>query len=164
MTKAAVKTIPPAAAESVAQALQHVLKDTYGLYFLTHNYHWNVEGPRFAELHVLFEQQYTELFGAVDTIAEHIRTLGVYALPGHYEEILLHAKDIPNPLNKEEGADAVADWMVSNLASLHESLIQCAQKAKRAAQEAQDDESVDLMVERIRVHQKAAWMLKSIIK
>jgi starvation-inducible DNA-binding protein len=156
---------PAAKAEtSVAGALQHVLKDTYALYLLTHNYHWNVEGPKFVSLHTLFEQQYTELFAAIDEIAERIRALDAYALPNHYDEILQLVGTLSNPLNKERNKDLVADRMIANLIALHERVVSSAQKAKHLADELSDEESQDLAIARIQVHQKALWMLRSIVK
>ncbi|NBO18502.1 MAG: DNA starvation/stationary phase protection protein [Proteobacteria bacterium] len=145
----------------VAKELQNVLKDTYALYLATHNYHWNVEGVNFVSLHTLFEQQYTELFAAIDEIAERIRALDVYALPNHYEDVLEALQALPNPLTKS-GDRATA--MIHNLISLNASVTEAAQAAKRAAEKAGDDESVDLCVERITTHQKAMWMLRSIVK
>lgn len=152
------------AASPVAAALQGMLKDTYALYLATHNYHWNVEGQNFVGLHTLFEQQYTELFTAIDTIAERIRALDVYALPNHYEEVLKTFLSLSNPLNKATDKGEVADRMVRNLLDLNGKVVESAQVAKRAAEKSGDDETVDLMVERVQVHQKASWMLRSIIK
>jgi len=153
-----------AATNPVAQALQGMLKDTYALYLATHNYHWNVEGSNFVALHTLFEQQYNELFAAIDTLAERIRALDVYALPNHYEEVLETFLSLPNPLSKSEDKADVAENMVRNLLDLNGKVVDSAQTAKKAAEKAGDDETVDMMVERILVHQKASWMLRSIIK
>jgi starvation-inducible DNA-binding protein len=155
---------PKAAANQVAQALQGVLKDTYALYLATHNYHWNVEGHNFVGLHTLFETQYNELFAAVDVIAERIRALDVYALPNHYEEVLKALQNLSNPLNKDTAKGDVADRMIRNLLDLNGKVVDAAQAAKKAADKAGDDETQDLMVERIQIHQKASWMLRSIIK
>lgn len=148
----------------VAQTLQDVLANTYGLYLATHNYHWNIEGRRFAELHTLFDKQYNELFEAIDGIAEHIRTLGEYALPFEGDNIVALLKMTSNALNKENDADARADRMLHNLVTLQESVIKSCQIAKKAAQAAEDDESENLLVERITAHQKMCWMLNSILK
>jgi starvation-inducible DNA-binding protein len=148
----------------VANALQTFLKDTYSLYLITHNYHWNVEGPKFFSLHTLFEQQYNELFAAIDVIAERIRVLDVYALPNHYHEIFQALDNLSNPQHKETDKDAVADRMVHNLIEFHEKVIASAQALKKHAAKHEDDESEDLAVQRIQVHQKAVWMLRSIVK
>ncbi len=148
----------------VAAALQGVLKDTYALYLATHNYHWNVEGKNFVGLHTLFEQQYNELFTAIDTLAERIRALDVYALPNHYEEVLKTFLSLSNPLNKSTNKGEVAERMVQNLLDLNGKVVDALQAAKRAADKAGDDETQDMMVERIQIHQKASWMLRSIIK
>lgn len=151
-------------ANPVAESLQLLLKDTYALYLLTHNYHWNVEGPKFVSLHTLFEQQYTEMFAAIDEIAERIRALDAYALPDHYGEILQTVKHLSNPLNKEIDKDKAADRMIANLIALHEAVVKSAQAAKKAAVKAGDDESQDMAIGRIQIHQKSLWMLKSIVK
>jgi len=160
-TKKPVSTL---ATNPVAMSLQETLKDTYALYLITHNYHWNVEGPSFFGLHNLFEQQYTELFAAIDEIAERIRSLDVYALPNHHEEVLEALQNISNPLNKNTDKSEVATRMVQNLLDMNAVVIESAQKTKRAAEKAEDDETADMMVERITVHQKASWMLRSLIK
>lgn len=159
-----VLTTKAVATDPVASALQGVLKDTYALYLATHNYHWNVEGHNFMGLHTLFETQYNELFASIDVIAERIRALDVYALPNHYEEVLKALQTLANPLDKAKDRGAVADRMVQNLLDLNARVIAAAQTAKKAAEKAGDDESQDLMVERVQVHQKASWMLRSIIK
>ncbi len=148
----------------VAQALQNVLANTYGLYLATHNYHWNVEGKRFALLHNLFEMQYNDLFQAVDVIAERIRALGDYALPFEGDSIIKLSKMTPNSLNKETDADARADRMLHNLIALTMDVVTSCQLAKEEAQEEDDDETENLMVERITAHQKALWMLGSSVK
>lgn len=148
----------------VAEALQTVLANTYGLYLATHNYHWNVEGPQFSALHNLFEVQYNELFLAIDAIAERIRGLGDYALPFEGENIIQISKMTSNPLNKEISANDRAERMVRNLLELNEALIKANQGAKIIAQSQGDDETENLIVERITAHQKAIWMLGSTIK
>jgi starvation-inducible DNA-binding protein len=137
----------------VADALSQVLADTYALYQKTHVYHWNVTGPRFPELHVLFEQQYRELWTALDTIAERVRALGVMA-PG------------PAAVGKRTGivADngaASAPQMVLNLLKGHETLVKAARGALRKADEIGDDATVDLMTQRAAASEKAAWMLRA---
>lgn len=159
-TKLVKKSAAPAASP-VAAALQGVLTDTYALYLATHNYHWNVEGPSFVGLHTLFEQQYTELFAAIDEIAERIRALDTYALPKQYDEVVKVLSTLPNPLTAK-GDHARA--MIENLMTLNAKVVTSAQTAKRAAEKAGDDESVDVAVGRITVHQKANWMLRSLLK
>ncbi len=148
----------------VADSLQTVLADTYGLYLITHNYHWNVEGSRFVELHKLFDEQYNELFQAIDVVAERIRALNTYALPFEGDSIIRISKMTSNALNKETDADARADRMIHNLISLNGAVIASCQTAKEKCKDMQDDESENLMIERITAHQKAIWMLRSIIK
>ena len=147
-----------------AQTLQKVLAGTYGLYLATHNYHWNVEGNLFVSLHSLFESQYNELFLAVDLIAERIRALGDYALPFEGDTIIQISKMTSNALNKEIDATLRAHRMLLNLIDLTESAILSCQTAKAAAKDATDDESENLMIERITAHQKALWMLRAASK
>ncbi len=148
----------------VTIALQDVLASTYGLYLSTHNYHWNVEGGNFYPLHKLFEGQYTELFEAVDEIAERIRALGDYALPFEGNDITIVSKLTSNALNKETSADDRASRMVHNLIMLNQAVVEKCQSAKDASQKANDDETENLMVTRVTVHQKALWMLNSMAK
>lgn len=148
----------------VSKSIQNVLSNTYGLYLATHNYHWNVEGMNFMSLHKLFEEQYNELFKAIDTIAEHIRALDSYALPFEGDEILHILKTTSNALNKETDVNSRAIRMVHNLIEMNEEVIESCQSAKKDAQDVSDDESENLMVERITYHQKALWMLKSTAK
>jgi starvation-inducible DNA-binding protein len=124
---------------------------------MTQNYHWNVEGSSFAQLHLLFEQQYTELFTAIDEIAERLRALGAYA-PGTLKEFLLLSsisEDKKRPDSK---------GMILRLRDAHRQSAKSAQAAKEIATRAKDDETVDLMVGRITVHEKQAWMLTSLLK
>jgi starvation-inducible DNA-binding protein len=149
---------------TVSKKLQTLLANTYGLYLATHNYHWNVEGAQFVSLHKLFDEQYNELFQAVDVIAERIRALGDYALPFEGDEIVDILKTTSNAMNKETKADARAIRMVHNLIEMNESVIESCRLAKNEAQIIVDDESENLIVERITAHQKALWMLRSIVK
>lgn len=163
-SKTLAKKKPQPATQTVADALQNVLKDTYALFLLKHNYHWNVEGPKFISLHGLFEQQYTELFAAIDEIAERIRALDAYALPNHYSDILENVAKLSNPILKIKNKDAAANQMIHNLIKLHEAVVKSAQIAKELADDIDDEESEDIAIARIQIHQKAIWMLKSIIK
>ena len=146
------------------QSLQDVLANTYGLYLATHNYHWNVEGPHFYPLHLLFGTQYNEMFEAIDVIAERVRALGAYALPFEGKEILDILQNTSNALNKENCANDRAVRMVHNLIALGQVLITTCQTAKKVAQEMKDDETENLMVERITAHQKMLWMLNAQVK
>lgn len=148
----------------VAAALQPLLKESLALYLVTHHYHWNVEGANFVSLHTLFEQQYQELFAANDEIAERIRALDAYALPDIYESITDKLKYVSNPLNKDSDKGVVARRMIENLVTLNKEAVKAAQAAKQAAQKANDDESEDLCVGRIKAHDKAIWMLSSLLK
>lgn len=150
--------------DAVSKTLQNVLASTYGLYLATHNYHWNVEGSKFVQLHTLFESQYNALFQAVDLIAERIRALGDYALPFEGDSIIQISKMTSNALNKETAADDRADRMVQNLIELNEAVIKSCQASKKIAQNVRDDESENMLVERITAHQKALWMLSSVLK
>lgn len=151
---------------AVAARLQLLLQDTYAAYLLTHNYHWNVEGPNFIGLHTLFEQQYTEMFAAIDIIAERIRALGAYALADDYavifKKIGMHANPLTGAARKDK--TEVARKMIETLISLNEQITLSADTAKKVAEKAGDDETVDLTVERITVHQKSLWMLRSLLK
>jgi starvation-inducible DNA-binding protein len=139
----------------MAETLARVLANTYTLYLKTHNYHWNVTGPQFASLHTLFETQYTELADAVDTIAERIRALG-HVAPGSYAAFgkLSEVKEAPD-------SPPEAMQMIRELASDNESLIKLAEKANTVADENDDVASGDMMIERMQVHAKVAWMLRA---
>lgn len=138
----------------VTEALKRVLADTYGLMVKTQNYHWNVEGPQFPGLHALFMTQYSELFLAVDLVAERIRALGEKA-PGSYGEF--------SKLSKihDGNGDFDADQMVKDLYEGNVTVLASIKKAFAAASKAGDDSTVDLLTQRIGVHDKAAWMLRS---
>ncbi|MDX2095726.1 MAG: DNA starvation/stationary phase protection protein [Alphaproteobacteria bacterium] len=138
----------------VTEALKKLLADTYGLMVKTQNYHWNVEGPQFPGLHAMFMTQYSELFLAVDAIAERIRALGEKA-PGSYGAFSkLSAL-------RDGNSDFDADQMVKDLYDGNQTVLASIKKALVAAGKAGDDSTVDLLTQRIGVHDKAAWMLKS---
>ena len=141
--------------KTMAEALARVLANTYTLYLKTHNYHWNVTGPQFASLHTMFETQYTELALAVDPIAERIRALGQVA-PGSYSAFgkLSEIKEAPD-------SPPEAMQMIRDLAADNEALIKLAEKANEVADESGDVASGDMMIERMQVHAKAAWMLRA---
>lgn len=138
----------------LASGLRAVLGDTYALYVKTHGYHWNVTGPRFKSLHELFMTQYTELWTALDEIAERLRSIGELA-PGSTEALLEHASIKPDNSNPD------AEAMVQNLAKGHDILSTTLKKALDAANDVGDDVTVDLFTQRMAVSQKTAWMLRS---
>ena len=141
----------------ITQGLGAVLADTFTLYFKTHSFHWNVEGPHFKAFHDLFMEQYTELWNATDEIAERMRALGAYA-PDSWEAM---AK---NATLKETGQTPDAMTMVSMLADDNTAITKSMKKLLESAQEEGDEVTVDLMIQRIAVHEKAAWMLRSTAK
>lgn len=138
----------------VVQALRLVVADCYALIGQTHICHWNVRGPGFFSLHTAFEEQYTELFTAVDEIAERIRSKGDLAPGG-----LANLAAMANIEEIEE--DAAAQQMVEHLVQANEKLLVDLRKARDLAGEAEDSETEDLMIARIQVHEKTVWMLKS---
>lgn len=138
----------------VVEALKHVLADSYVLYLKTQNYHWNVTGPQFRSLHLMFEEQYTDLASAIDEIAETIRALGEKA-PGTFDAYskLSHIKA------GNENADAAT--MVKELAQDQAAISKSLQTMLEAAEKAEDEATVDLAVQRLAVHRKNKWMLES---
>ncbi|WP_300556125.1 DNA starvation/stationary phase protection protein [Maricaulis sp.] len=138
----------------MAAAVTAVLADTYALYFKTHAYHWNVTGPRFHDLHTLFETQYTELWTATDEIAERIRALGVKA-PASYDAMAASATLSP-AADKSEANDMVADLLVG-----HEQVVGTIRKALDLAGENGDEATADVLTPRLTIHEKTAWMLRS---
>lgn len=141
--------------EKVAQGLGRVLADEYTLYLKTHNFHWNVTGPHFASLHNLFEEHYTEAAIAVDDLAERIRALGSFA-PGSY-------KTFANLSKIDEAPDSPpkAMEMVKTLAHDHEAVAATCREVLATAEEAEDEVTTDMLIERMTVHDKTAWMLRS---
>ena len=139
---------------NVAEGLKRLLADSYTLYLQTHNFHWNVTGPQFRELHLMFEEQYTELATAVDEIAERIRTLGV-AAPGTYKTFAALSS-----IKEVEGFPVAGD-MVKILTQGHEQVVKTCREALARAQEANDESSTALVSDRMRVHEKTAWMLRA---
>lgn len=156
MTMTIEKTIQPQgpAQGMVAHDLAKLLADTYALYLKTHGYHWNVTGPHFRSLHLMFEEQYTELATAVDELAERIRTLGPMA-PGSYREMAALAS-----VSDEEGAPAAME-MVRRLIVAHEVVVRTAHAVVDVAEKADDPASLDLATRRIAVHEKTLWMLRA---
>ena len=142
------------AREASALALSKLLASTYTLYLKTHGYHWNVEGPHFQQLHIQFMEQYTEMWTAVDELAERIRALGHYAPTSYAAMSKLSA------VTEETGTP---DWrqMVMTLASGHEQVAKIARDVLRTAEEANDDATADVVTPRITLHEKTAWMLRA---
>jgi starvation-inducible DNA-binding protein len=149
--------IAPAKREKLAEELSKLLADSYTLYLKTHNFHWNVTGPMFQTLHVMFEEHYTELALAVDLIAERIRALGVRA-PGSYAAF--------GRLSSVSDTDGVpkALEMVKLLVEAHETVIRTARTVVEAAEEAGDQATADLGTQRLQIHEKTAWMLRSLLE
>lgn len=148
--------IPEKNRKEIAEGLRHVLADTYTLYLKTHNFHWNVTGPHFQPLHAMFEEQYTELAAAVDEVAERIRALGEFA-PGSYEDF----KELSS--FKIEAGVPDATEMIKQLVHGHESVTKTARKAFDAASSGGDEGSADLLTGRMKLHEKTAWMLRSML-
>ena len=146
--------IPEAGRKAIVEGLSRLLADTYTLYLKTHNFHWNVTGPRFQSLHLMFEQQYMELALAVDSVAERIRTLG-YPAPGTYS-------DYARLSSIEETIGVpVAEEMIDLLVKANESVAKTARSILPIAEESCDEVTVDLLVQRMQIHEKTAWMLRS---
>src|SRR5690242_14050159 len=143
--------------EAIAGGLSKVLADTYTLYLKTHNFHWNVTGPMFQTLHLMFEQHYNELALAVDLIAERIRALGQQA-PGTYKQFTALSSI------KEEDAVPKALDMVKLLVEGHEAVCRTARTAFKTAEEANDQPTCDLLTQRMQTHEKTAWMLRSLLE
>ncbi|MDR1310518.1 MAG: DNA starvation/stationary phase protection protein [Burkholderiaceae bacterium] len=142
--------------ENISQGLSRVLTESFVLYLKTHSYHWNVTGPMFRTLHILFEEQYTELWAALDEIAERIRSLGFFAtgmLTGYNRLAASTEKDIaPN-----------ADEMIRDLINGSETVSKISREVLAIADKAGDDPTVDLLTNRMQVHEKNAWMLRSLL-
>ena len=143
---------------AIADGLSHLLADTYTLYLTTHNFHWNVTGPMFNTLHVMFMGQYTELWNAVDPVAERIRSLGHHA-PGSYAQFarLSSLPDVPEQPPK-------ALEMVRVLVAGHEAVARTARALFPIADKASDEPTADLLTQRLTVHEQTAWMLRSLLE
>lgn len=141
----------------IVEGLSRLLADSYTLYLMTHNYHWNVTGPMFNTLHLMFMQQYTEQWGALDLIAERIRALG-FPAPGTYREFarLASVKEI-------EGVPKAMD-MVRHLVAAQETTARTARALFPAVEKANDQPTMDLLTQRLDVHEKTAWMLRSLLE
>ncbi len=149
--------IPETQRKEIAAALSKFLADTYTLYMKTHYYHWNVTGPKFQTLHLMFETHYTEMWAAVDIVAERIRALGVFA-PGTYAEF----KKLSSI--QEDSKVPGADTMIQNLVEGHEAVSRTARLAFSAAEKGNDQASCDLLTQRMNIHEKTAWMLRSMLE
>ncbi|MDP3678551.1 MAG: Dps family protein [Methylotenera sp.] len=141
----------------IALGLSHLLADTYTLYLKTHYFHWNVTGPMFSSLHLMFEVQYNELALAVDLIAERIRALDVYA-PGTYRDFAKLTSI------KESESVPKAQDMIAELVAGHEAVCRTARSVFPTANTASDEATADLLTQRLQVHEKTAWMLRSLLE
>lgn len=148
--------IPEQERLAIADGLSRLLADTYTLYLKTHNFHWNVTGPMFNTLHLMFETQYTELATAVDEIAERIRALGVRA-PGSYTQFSERTS-----IEEETGTPS-AEEMIAQLVKDQETVVRTARSVLPIAGGAGDEPTADLLTQRMQIHEKTAWMLRSMI-
>lgn len=142
--------------KKIAEGLSRLLADTYTLYLQTHNFHWNVTGPMFQTLHLMFESQYTELALAVDLIAERIRALG-FPAPGTYAEFV-ELSSI-----KEERGVPRAEKMIEILVQGQEAIVRTARSIFDVVEHVRDEPSADLLTQRMQTHEKTAWMLRSLL-
>ncbi len=143
--------------KDIVEGLSRLLADTYLLYVKTHNYHWNVTGPMFNTLHLMFEEQYTELSAAVDLIAERIRALGSFA-PGTYRQFS-QLSTIP-----EDDEVPKAKAMIRRLVEGQEAVVRTARSVFPAVEKAGDEPTADLLTQRMQIHEKTAWMLRSMLE
>lgn len=141
----------------IAEGLNRFLADSYTLYLMTHNFHWNVKGPMFNSLHLMFETQYTELATAVDVIAERIRALG-FPAPGTYAEFAQLTSI------KEVKGQPVAEDMIRHLVAGQEAVVRTARSVFPAVEKASDEPTADLLTQRMQLHEKSAWMLRSLLE
>jgi starvation-inducible DNA-binding protein len=141
---------------TITDGLSRLLADTYTLYLKTHNYHWNVTGPMFQTLHLMFETQYNELALAVDLVAERIRALGAPA-PGSYHEFTA-LSSVPEDDDRPNATE-----MIRRLVTGQESVARTARSIFPAVEQAQDEPTADLLTQRLQIHEKTAWMLRSLL-
>ena len=141
----------------IAEGLSGLLADSYTLYLMTHNFHWNVTGPMFNTLHLMFMGQYTEQWNALDLIAERIRALG-FPAPGSYKEFVKRASI------KEVDGVPKADDMIRHLVSAQEATARTARKLFPLVEKANDQPTADLLTQRLDIHEKTAWMLRSLLE
>lgn len=149
--------IPEQQRRDIADGVASLLADSYTLYLKTHNFHWNVTGPMFNTLHLMFEQQYTELAQAVDVIAERIRALG-FPAPGTYKRFAELSS-----IQEEQGVPD-AQEMIRQLVQGQEAVVRTARKVIPTADAANDEPTLDLLTQRMQVHEKNAWMLRSLLE
>ena len=149
--------IPEAERKTIAEGLSRLLADSYTLYLKTHNFHWNVTGPMFQTLHLMFETQYNELALAVDLVAERIRALGHFA-PGSYRQYSQLTK-----IAEEEKIPTAHD-MIRLLVEGHETVARTCREIFPAAEKGNDEATLDLLTQRIQLHEKTAWMLRSLLE
>lgn len=142
--------------KEIAEGLSRLLADTYTLYLKTHNFHWNVTGPMFATLHTLFEEHYTELATAIDEIAERIRALGMPA-PGSFKQFA-ELSSIQEEIGVPEAKE-----MIRQLVEGQEAVVRTARSVFPTAADAADEPTVDLLTQRMHIHEKNAWMLRSLL-
>jgi len=142
--------------KAIADGLSRLLADTYTLYLKTHNYHWNVTGPMFQTLHLMFETQYNELALAVDLIAERIRSLGAPA-PASYRQFVALSSVL------EDEDQPAAEEMIRRLVAGQETVARTARSVFPLVEEAHDEATADLLTQRLQVHEKTAWMLRSLL-
>lgn len=149
--------IPEASRKEISEGLSRLLADTYTLYLKTHNYHWNVTGPMFQTLHLMFENQYNELALAVDSVAERIRSLG-FPAPGSYKQYsrLTSIEEIDGHVEAHD--------MIKDLVKGHEAVARTARSVFPAAEKSSDEATVDLLTQRLQIHEKTAWMLRSLLE
>ncbi|MCH6585122.1 MAG: DNA starvation/stationary phase protection protein [Proteobacteria bacterium] len=141
----------------IANGLSKLLADTYSLYLKTHNFHWNVTGPMFQTLHLMFETQYNELALAVDLVAERIRSLG-FPAPGTYSEFASLSS-----IRETSGAPK-AEEMIQLLVEGQEAIVRTARSVFPVAEKASDEATANLLTQRIQLHEKTAWMLRSVLE
>ena len=149
--------IPYKKRKEIADGLSHLLADSYTLYLTTHNFHWNVTGPMFNTLHVMFMEQYTELWNSLDLIAERIRSLG-HPAPGTYAQFAKLTS-----LSEPKGVPKAND-MIQMLMEGHEAVAKTARSVFPAAEDGGDEATADLLTQRLQVHEKTAWMLRSLLE
>ncbi len=143
--------------KEIADGLSVLLADTYTLYLKTHNFHWNVTGPMFQTLHLMFEQQYNELAIAVDLIAERIRALG-FPAPATYAEFLKLSS-----IKEDRGVPSAHD-MIELLVEGQESVVRTARSLFQSVEDVHDEPTADLLTQRMQIHEKTAWMLRSLLE
>lgn len=141
----------------IVKGLSSLLADSYTLYLMTHNFHWNVTGPQFNSLHTMFMTQYTEQWNALDVIAERIRALG-FPAPGTYKEFVSLTS-----IKEVEGVPK-AQEMVKLLVNAHETVARTARGIFATAEKANDQPTADVLTQRLDVHEKTAWMLRSLLE